>query len=417
MFFTLVAHVAFAADIPLAPFFGNPSESIPTIKLSDGTYVGAEITVGPKERTVMASIHDNIVTLNGSNPRKCMFIVNYTKLTLSDLRLFVPIEAPFIKGAGLTVTFENVFHEYNRRDYPLVSATWGSVYVENNSFQTNSTYGSTMFLLGETRRELSQDEVALTGCSFDSITVGGEYPFLSNPNINSIILRDCSFRNIQWKGRMSSTPPLTQLVRTEVSNCSFYRCDGPLSGGIIPAVQAEYSTITTSTFDTCTNAVSISGDIRAWTKSFTVTNTIFTNGSTAKRYPNGGALWFTRFMNLTMTNVTFANHNISGDGGAISMAGGFERISCHQCRFIGNDAYRGGALSIGKTPFPKSPRIEMSSCSFANDANAGRDIFFVSMGKNVTQKNFSNCTSRSMVGRVYDMETGRGYDWTNSPTA
>ncbi|KAK2949882.1 hypothetical protein BLNAU_15185 [Blattamonas nauphoetae] len=274
-----------------------------------------------------------------------------------------------------------------------------------------------MFLLGETSRELSRDEVTLCGCSFDSITVGGEYPFLSNPHLDSIILRDCSFRNIQWKGRLSSSFFLTQLNRTEVSNCSFYRCDGPLSGGIIPAVQSMYTTITASTFDTCTNAVAISGDILAWTRSFTVTNSVFTNGSTTKLYPDGGALRFNRIINLTMTNVTFANHNISGDGGAISMAGGFERISCHQCRFIGNDAYRGGALSIGKTPFPISPRIEMSACSFANDANAGRDIFFVSMGKNVTQKNFSNCTSRSMVGRVYDMETGRGYDWTNSPAA
>ncbi|KAK2949883.1 hypothetical protein BLNAU_15186 [Blattamonas nauphoetae] len=113
MFFILVAHVAFAADIPLAPFFGNPSEIIPAIKLSAGTYVGAEVTVGPKERTVTASLRDSIVTLNGSNPKKCMFIVNNTKLTLSNLLLFVPIEAPFIKGAGLTVTFENIFHVYD----------------------------------------------------------------------------------------------------------------------------------------------------------------------------------------------------------------------------------------------------------------------------------------------------------------
>ncbi|KAK2957963.1 hypothetical protein BLNAU_7139 [Blattamonas nauphoetae] len=100
-------------DIPLAPFFGNPSEIIPTIKLSAGTYVGAEITVGPQERSLTTSLRDSIVTLNSSNPMKCVFIVNSTKLTLSDIRLLVPIEAPFLTGENLIVSSENVFHAYD----------------------------------------------------------------------------------------------------------------------------------------------------------------------------------------------------------------------------------------------------------------------------------------------------------------
>ncbi|KAK2957927.1 hypothetical protein BLNAU_7103 [Blattamonas nauphoetae] len=387
MFFPLIAHVAFAADIPLAPFFGNPSEVIPAIKLSAGTYVGAEILVGPKERSLTASLRDSIVTLNGCNPMK------------------LPIAAPFITGAGLTVTFESVFHAYNRREFPLVSAAWGSVYLKNNSFQSNSC------------RTRTQDEIALSGCSFDLITVGGSYPFISNPNVNDIILRDCTFRNIRWSGIKPSTPPLTQLVRTEVSNCSFYRCDGPLSGGIIPAIQATYTTVRNSAFDTCTNTVATSDDIPASTDTFTVTNSFFTNGSTTSLFPDGGALRFTRVINLTMTNVTFANHTSSGGGGVIAMTHGFERISCHQCRFMKNDAIKGGAFFFGRKEHPQSSGLTMSACSFANDARSGRDLYFESMGKNITQRNFWNCTSRTASPRIYNLETKRGHDWTNTPMA
>ncbi|KAK2960205.1 hypothetical protein BLNAU_4758 [Blattamonas nauphoetae] len=247
-----------------------------------------------------------------------------------------------------------------------------------------------------------------------NFSIASETPFICNPNVHTLNVKHCDLKNVRFTGSKGAQQKLVSLSKAIVSNCHFFCCDGPLSGGIFPAVQAMNVTLDSVLVENCTNTVAISDSFKPRTSFVTITNSTFRFGSSGKTIPDGAGLWIPAQANITLIDVIFANNTGSRDGGGLYLAGGYNSSLVRNCQFIANTAFRGGGIFVDRPSGSELKNTCFTNVTFANKGRLGHDIYFERIGSNVLASSFVNCTSRSSSPRIYDNGARQGYDWTNS---
>ncbi|KAK2953191.1 hypothetical protein BLNAU_11816 [Blattamonas nauphoetae] len=411
----LVFQAILSATIPLAPYFGKFSDTVPTIKLEAGTYVGSVILVQTKERYLQAAYPSTTVTLNVTDQSKQLFTVNQTTLSLRDVKIVVPTGAAFIVAhERAVVELEGVHHAYSTRTTPVVQIRYGKVALITNTFQANSVHKASLVVANEKNDSSFDTTVEVVEWDTGNFTVASETPFICNPNVHTLNVKHCDLKNVKFTGAKGAQQNYVKLSKATFSNCHFYRCDGPLSGGIFPAVQANTVTLDSVLVENCTNTVAISDSFTPRTAAVTITNSTFKFGSSGKTIPDGAGLWIPAQANITLSNVIFANNTGSRDGGGLCVVGGYKAFRATNCQFMANTGFRGGGIYVDRPSGSELTNTYYTNVTFANKGRQGHDIYFERMGSNVRASSFVNCTSRSTSPRIYDNGARQGYDWTNS---
>ncbi|KAK2941950.1 hypothetical protein BLNAU_23132 [Blattamonas nauphoetae] len=371
----------YSETIPLAPYFGSLDDKLPTIKLEAGTYVGSDILVERNERYLKATYPSTSVTLNVTDQSKQLFTVNRTTLSLRDVTIIVPT------GAHLLWSFNLYLDRVHKN----------SLVVANE--ENNSSLGTT---------------VNVVEWDTGNFSIASETPFICNPSVDYLNVKHCNLKNVKFTGSKGAQQSYVRLSQAYIFNCHFFCCDGPLSGGIFPAVQANNVTLDYVLVENCTNTVAISDSFKPRTSYVSITNSTFRFGSSGNTIPDGAGLWIPAQANITLIDVIFANNNGTRDGGGLSLAGGYKAFRATNCQFIANTAFRGGGIYVDRPSGSELVHTYYSNVTFANKGRQGHDIYFEHKGRNVLPSNFVNCTSRSSSPRIYDNGARQGYDWTNS---
>ncbi|KAK2963549.1 hypothetical protein BLNAU_1592 [Blattamonas nauphoetae] len=391
--------LTFAADQLLEPFQNLTVTTSKTISLPDGTFVGASITLKPRQdRTIKPSQSSGSVILKSNERFKNLLIVNTAELRLEDVGIQMPDSAHFIKAKSTSlVVFTRVLHHYTQRYVGIVDLDNSDFEMIQNKINPHTT-GNSMIISSSNS---TKGEVKVTDCTFARISMEERVPVLIGLFVPDVIISHCSFSAIINKVPFAGASTPIRHRSVSISDTTMDYVDGALCGNLLYALMNGTLTLDRVTISNSKPTIYMSQDVPYGVSTVEMSSCTLNS-----------KLDLSRSSAVTINSCMFSNPVHEFMGGALAFGERLTNLEITNSSFLKNDASGGGAMMFAE--MKSKPTFLIKNCTFSNQAGTGSDIYFEKLPSSVTQKSFVSCKSRSKMPSVYDMAKRKGYNWTNS---